>query len=108
MERLRKNDLVKVISGKDKGRTGRVMKVNPEEGSVVVEGVNLVKRHQRANQAGGPSGIIEKAMPIKASKVMPFDAKNNKASRVRITEKDGKKIRVYATSGEPVATAEAK
>ena len=96
--RIRKDDMVVVIAGRDRGMRGKVLRM--VEDRVFVEGVNLVKRHQRANQFGQQSGIIEKEAPIHISNVMPLDSKDDKPTRVRAGEdKDGKKVRVAVTSG---------
>ena len=98
MERLRVGDRVRVISGKDKGKEGRVAKVLREDGKVVVEGINLVKRHEKPNMRNQEGGIIEKEAPLFASKVMPLDPQTGKPTRVKIKEENGKKVRV-AKSG---------
>lgn len=103
--RIRKNDLVYVISGKDKGRTGRVLEVMPKKSQCIVEKVNVVKRHQKAKAAGQPSGIIEKSLPICLSRVMPFDESAKKPSRIRFVQDGDKKIRKYVQSGKAVAQA---
>jgi large subunit ribosomal protein L24 len=107
--RIRKGDSVVVISGKHKGKTGKVKLVLREEDRVVVEGVNLVKRHTRPTPQSPSGGIIEREQPMHASKVMPVDPKTNKGTRVRFQSVDGgKKIRIAAKSGEeiPVIVAE--
>lgn len=106
MNKIRKNDLVQVISGKDKGRSGKVLEVFPKEGKCIVEGVNRVKRHQKATQTGGPAGIVEKSLKIHLSKVMLIDPKDGKPSRVRIEVRDGKKVRVFTRSGNLVPMVE--
>jgi large subunit ribosomal protein L24 len=105
--RLRKGDNVIVISGKDKGKTGKVQRVLHEEDRVVVEGINLVKRHMRPTPRSPSGGILEREQPIHASKVMPVDPKTGKGTRVRSKSLEGgKKIRIAAKSGEeiPVVT----
>jgi len=98
--RIRKEDEVVVIAGKDKGTRGKVLKVLAEQNRVIVEGVNLVKRHQRPTQQYPQGGIIEKAMPIHASNVMPLDTKANKPTRVRVkVDADGRKVRIAARTG---------
>jgi large subunit ribosomal protein L24 len=106
--RIRKGDTVVVISGKDKGKTGKVARVLVEEDRVVVEGINLVKRHTRPTPRNPSGGIVEREQAIAACKVMPVDPKTGKGTRVRFKETDGKKIRIAAKSGEelPVVTAE--
>jgi large subunit ribosomal protein L24 len=104
--RIRKGDTVVVISGKDKGKTGKIMRVLREEGRVVVEGINLVKRHTRPTPKNPSGGILEREQAIHASKVMPVDPKTGKGTRVRFqTLENGKKVRI-AKSGEeiPVVT----
>jgi large subunit ribosomal protein L24 len=101
--RIRKGDKVVVISGKDKGKTGKVMRVVPEDDRVVVEGINLIKRHMRPTPRNPSGGIIEREQPIHACKVMPVDPKTGKGTRVRFkTLENDKKIRVAATSGEEI------
>ncbi|MET0388281.1 MAG: 50S ribosomal protein L24 [Polyangiales bacterium] len=98
--RIKKDDEVVVISGRDKGRTGRVLKVIREKDQVIVEGVGRVKKHQKPNQQNQQGGIIEKDLPIHASKVMLLDASTGKPSRVRAgKDADGKKVRVTVKSG---------
>lgn len=104
LARLRKGDEVIVISGKDKGKKGKIARIFAEEGKVMVEGINLVKRHLRPNAKNPQGGILEKEAPIFASKVMPIDPKTGKGTRVKIGKDDkGKKIRVAAKSGEAIA-----
>ena len=100
MIRLRKNDEVIVISGKDKGAKGKILKVLVDQDRVVVEGVNRVKRHTKPTQKMPQGGIIEKELPLNASKVMLVDPKSGKPTRVKAgQDKDGKKVRVAAKSG---------
>lgn len=107
MARLKKDDFVEVISGKDKGKTGKILKVFPKESMCIVEKVGLVKRHQKARPNGGPAGIVEKATKIDWSKIMLIDPKTKKTSRVRFVVESGKKIRKYVSSGEAVDAARA-
>ncbi|MGD8859164.1 MAG: 50S ribosomal protein L24 [Myxococcales bacterium] len=98
--RLKKDDQVVVIAGKDKGARGKVLKVLRDRDRVIVEGVNRVKRHQRPTQTMPQGGIIEKEMPIHVSNVMLLDTKEDKPTRVRFqVGDDGKKVRVAARSG---------
>jgi large subunit ribosomal protein L24 len=104
--RVRKDDVVKVISGKDKGKTGRVLRVEPRKSRVFVEGLNIQKRHTRprsirdANRAGQVGGVVEKEGPIHISNVMPLDPKSGDATRVAHTiEEDGRRVRVGKRSG---------
>ena len=97
--RLRKNDLVEVIAGRNKGERGRILLIQREQNLVVVEKVNMVKRHQ-SPQRYQQAGIIEKEAPINASNVMLVDSKSDKPTRVRFSiDKDGIKTRVAAKSG---------
>jgi large subunit ribosomal protein L24 len=99
MQRLQRGDQVVVISGKYKGKTGRIKKVLLGDDKVIIEGVNLVKRHMRPNPRNQQGGIIEKEAPLWASKVMPIDPKTKKPTRVKIKiDENGMKTRV-AKSG---------
>jgi large subunit ribosomal protein L24 len=106
--RIRKGDTVVVISGKDKGKKGKVMRVLPEEDRVVVEGVNVVKRHTRPTPRNPSGGIVEREQSLHACKVMPVDPKTGKGTRVRFTAlENGKKIRIAVKSGDEIpATTE--
>jgi large subunit ribosomal protein L24 len=101
MERLRRGDLVRVIRGNDKGKQGRITRVLTDRDAVVIEGVNLVKRHVKAT-AQRAGGILEVEAPLHSSKVMPVDPQTGKPTRVRIRVEDGKKVRV-AKSGAVIA-----
>jgi large subunit ribosomal protein L24 len=98
MNRLRVGDRVKVISGKDKGKEGRVAKIISDEGKVVVEGIAIAKHHEKPSQKNPQGGIIPREAAIFASKVQPIDPETGKPTRVRFQVKDGKKVRV-AKSG---------
>ncbi len=100
--KIRKGDKVIVISGRDKGRTGEVVEMRPDDGRAVVRGVNMVKRHQKqtAQQEGG---IISKELPIHISNIALADPKGGKATRVGFKVlKDGKKVRVAKRSGAEI------
>lgn len=101
--RIKKGDKVVVIAGKDKGKTGSVLKVYPEESRVIIEGVNIVKRHTKPSQANPDGGIIEKEAPMHISNVAMADPKTGKPSRVgyKFLE-DGKKVRYAKKSGEMI------
>lgn len=89
-----------VIAGKDRGTTGTIARVIPGKDLVVIEGVNVVKKHRRANQRSRKGQIIDKAMPIHASNVQIVDPKSGKPSRIKITRgKDGARTRVAVKSG---------
>lgn len=93
-------DEVVVITGSDKGKTGKIIKTLKEENKVVVEGVNIVKKHQKPN-ALSAGGIIEVAAPINASNVMIIDPKTKKRTRIgHTTDKNNKKIRIAKKSNE--------
>lgn len=103
MEKIRKGDQVVVLSGRDKGRRGAVLRVLAE-GAVLVESLNRVKRHTKPNpQANQPGGIIEKEMPLALSKVALWNPGAKKGDRVGIkTLADGKKVRFFKSSGEVI------
>ena len=97
--RIKKDDLVVVITGKDKGAQGRVLKVLADQDSVLVQGVNRIKRHQSA-QKYRETGIVEREAPIHVSNVMLVDPQSQKPTRVRAGKaEDGKKTRVAVKSG---------
>ena len=106
--KIRKDDMVKVISGKSKGRTGRVLRVDIKHQRVYVEGANIIKRHQRPRtlrdtQRGGEvGGVIEKEGPIHISNVMLLDPKSGDPTRVRVSREGGQRKRVAARSGEAI------
>ncbi len=100
--RLKKGDKVKVITGHYKGTVGEITKVFPKDDKVIVEGVNLVKKHLKPTQANPEGGKIEKEMPIHVSNVMAYDSKAKQASRVGVTEVKGVKTRVYKKTGAVV------
>lgn len=99
--KIKKGDLVEVISGKDRGKRGKVLKVIPRENKVIVEGVNIVKRHQRPVPQLREGGIIEREAPIHACKVMVVCPSCDKRTRVgyKFVE-DGKKVRYCKKCGE--------
>ena len=98
--KIRKGDQVVVLSGKDKGKTGEVIRSMPKESRVVVSGVNVHARHCKASQPNPQGGIDRKEAPLHVSNVAIADPKSGKATRVRFEERDGKKVRVAAKSGE--------
>ena len=104
MHKIRKGDDVVVTTGKDSGKRGTVLRVIPETGKVVVENINVAKKHAKPNpQAGISGGIIEKEMPIDASNVMLYNPITKKGDRVgfKILE-DGRKVRVFKSNQEVV------
>jgi large subunit ribosomal protein L24 len=103
MAKIKRDDQVVVLTGKDKGKRGTVRKVL-DNGRLMVSGINMIKKHTKPNpQAGIAGGIVEKEAAIQASNVAIFNPSSNKADRVgyRI-EEDGKKVRVYKSSGEVI------
>jgi large subunit ribosomal protein L24 len=103
--KIRRDDEVIVISGKDKGKTGKVMRVDPEKNRVYVEGLNIIKRHMRPQQVPGAQraetigGVVEKEGPIHISNVMLIDPKDKKRTRVGVSRENGKRFRVARRSG---------
>lgn len=107
--RIRKGDLVEVISGADKGKQGRVIAVDHGRGKVRVEKVRVQKRHLKPGRKGMRSGgIVEQEGYVDASNVMLVDPASHTASRVRIETRDGHRVRVFAKSGNPVPAGPAK
>jgi large subunit ribosomal protein L24 len=102
--KIKKNDQVVVVAGRDKGRRGRVLEVAPTKGKVKVEGIGMIKRHQKANpQANRGGGIVDKEAFIDISNVQLIDPQSGKPTRVKYqVEGDGSKIRVAAGSGHSV------
>ncbi len=106
--KIRRDDMVKVISGKARGRTGRVLRVDREKERVFVEGCNIQKRHQRprsirdTQRAGEVGGVIEAEGPIHVSNVMLLDPKSGEPTRVGITRENGVRTRVAKRSGEAI------
>ena len=102
MDKIRKNDEVIVLTGKDKGKRG-VVKQRVDADYVVVEGVNVAKKAAKPNpMTGTTGGIVDKLMPIHVSNVALFNAATGKADRVGSKDVDGKKVRIYKSSGEAV------
>jgi large subunit ribosomal protein L24 len=107
--RIRKDDAVMITAGKDRGKTGKVIRTDPKKGFVYVEGLSIIKRHQRPtsvkeSQKGAQvGGIVEKEGPVHISNVMLLDPSNNKPTRVRIERgADGKRKRVAAKTGTAI------
>ena len=98
-QKIKKGDKVVVLSGKDKGRTGEVVKAMPKDGKVIVSGVNVHARHRKPSQTNPQGGIERKEAPLHVSKVA-IATSDGKPSRVRFEVRDGKKVRVAAKSGE--------
>lgn len=99
--KLKKHDRVKVIAGKSKGTEGRIITVLAAENKVIVEGVNIAKKHQKPGRGSEKGGIVDKAMPVHISNVMLVN-KSNEPVKVRKTVVSGKRVRVEKKSGKPV------
>jgi len=106
-QRIKKGDTVEVISGVDAGKRGTVMDVDAEKGRALVEGVKLIKRHERPNPNNQQGGIVEKEALVHLSKLMPIDPQTGERTRVRrkVLE-DGTKVRIAVKSGEQLPDAE--
>ncbi|MGQ8366964.1 50S ribosomal protein L24 [Glaciecola sp. 1036] len=101
--KIRRDDEVVVLAGKDKGKQGKVLRVVTESDRVYVEGVNVVKKHQKGNpQMGEPGGIIDKEAPIHVSNVAIVNPATGKADRVGFRLEEGKKVRFFKSNGELV------
>ena len=98
--KIKKGDKVVVLSGKDKGKHGEVVRSMPKDGKLVVAGVNIAVRHRKASQANPQGGLERREAPIHASKVAIEDPKTGKPTRVRFEERNGKKVRIAVRSGE--------
>jgi large subunit ribosomal protein L24 len=101
--KIKKNDTVVVIAGKDKGVTGKVVQAFPRDSRVLVDGVNLVKKHEKSRTQGTAGQIIEKSLPIHVSNVSLLDPKENKPTRIKYEIEGGKKVRVAKKSGQKIA-----
>lgn len=99
---LKTGDKVRVIAGKDKGQEGTVKKTLASENRVIVEGVNVVKKHQKPSNVNPNGGIIDQEAPINASNVMLLDPSTNEPTRVGYQVVDGKKVRVAKKSGQQI------
>lgn len=100
--KLKKGDNIIVITGKDKGKKGKITRVMPSENKVVVEGVNILKKHQRPRKSGEKGQIMKIAMPLHASNVMILDPKSEKPSRLGKKELGGKMVRVARKSNQEI------
>jgi large subunit ribosomal protein L24 len=101
---VRKDDMVMVVSGADKGKKGKVMKVFPKEGTVLIDGINIARKHTKPRPPKVPQGgILEKAMPIKSSRVMPMCSKCDKPFRVKMkVAEDGTRTRICRRCAEEI------
>ncbi|XAH24290.1 50S ribosomal protein L24 [Xylophilus sp. GW821-FHT01B05] len=106
MNKIRKGDQIIVLAGRDKGKRGTVS-LRKDDSHVIVDGINVVKKHTKPNPMKGTTGgIVEKSMPIHQSNVAIFNAATGKADRVGIKlQADGKRVRVFKSSGEEIKTA---
>ena len=103
MLRIRKDDRILVITGKDKGKTGKVLKVFPEAQRALVEGINLVKKARRRTRQDQQGGLVDIEMPIHISNIMLIDKKTNKPTRFGVSIlKDGTRVRISQKSGEVI------
>jgi large subunit ribosomal protein L24 len=106
--RIRRDDTVRIIAGKDKGRTGRVLRVDPRKDKVYVEGANIIKRHTRprtlrdTTRSQELGGIVEKEGPIHVSNVMLVDPETNEPTRIGIKREGGRRRRVSRTTGKEI------
>ena len=99
---VKKGDKVKVITGKDRGKTGTILEVYPKKQRVLVEGVNMVQKHAKPSQENPQGGILNQEAAIHVSNVMPIDPKTGEPTRVGYEIRDGKKVRIAKKSGEPL------
>src|SRR5699024_7227469 len=97
---VKTGDKVQVISGKDKGKQGTILAAYPKKDRVLVEGVNIVKKHAKPSQENPQGGILSQEATIHVSNVMPVDPKSGEPTRVGYEERDGKKVRIAKKSGE--------
>ena len=100
--KLRKQDKVKVVSGKAKGQEGRIVHVLADENRVIIEGVNMAKKHQKPTKQNDKGGITEKEMPVHISNVMLISPKSNQPVKLRKTVENGRRVRVEKKSGQAI------
>jgi large subunit ribosomal protein L24 len=100
--KLKKGDKVVVIAGKSKGKSGAIVRVMPKGNAVLIDGINMVKRHRRATSASRAGQIVEKPMPIHASNVMLADPKDGTPTRIKIERREGGRTRIAVKSGQAV------
>ena len=100
--RLHKGDTVMVRSGKDKGKTGKIMAVHPSDNKVTVEGINIVKKHLKPNRTHPQGGIVELTKPVWVSKVGIVDATGKKPVRIGYKTESDKKVRIYKDTGKEI------
>ncbi|WP_249872551.1 50S ribosomal protein L24 [Oceanobacillus saliphilus] len=97
---VKKGDKVKVLSGKDRGKTGTILEAFPKKERVLVEGINMIQKHAKPSQDNPQGGILNIEAPIHVSNVMPLDPKSGEPTRVGYEVRDGKKVRIAKKSGE--------
>lgn len=97
---VKEGDNVKVISGKDKGKEGKILQAYPSQFRVLVEGINMIKKHAKPSQSNPQGGILNQEAPIHVSNVMPIDPQSGEPTRVGYKEEDGKKVRIAKKSGQ--------
>ena len=103
---ISRGDTVRVMRGDDKGKEGKILRMYPKTGRVLVDGINIVKKHRKARTADDQSGIIEAPAPVHSSNLMLIDAKTGEPTRTKARiDTDGTKERVGARSGEPIPRA---
>ncbi|HVM73815.1 MAG TPA: 50S ribosomal protein L24, partial [Candidatus Paceibacterota bacterium] len=100
--KLKKGDNVLVIAGKSRGKSGTIVRAMPSDSTVLIDGLNMVKRHRKPTSQSRAGQIVEKPMPIHASNVMLIDPKDGKPTRVRIDRKDGGRSRIAVRSGQTI------
>ena len=100
--KIKRDDTVKVIAGKDKGKIGKVLRTLPKENKVVVENVNMVTKHNKPQGPQKPGGIEKMEAPIHVSNVMYYDNKEGKATRIGYKFEDGKKVRFQKSNGQVI------
>lgn len=96
---VKKGDKIKVLSGKDKGKQGTVLEAYPKQDRILVEGINMVKKHAKPSQENPQGGILNQEAPIHVSNVLPIDPKTGEPTRVGYEVRDGKKVRIAKKSG---------
>ena len=99
--RIKKNDTVIVVRGNDAGKTGTVLRVNRKDGTAIVQGINVHKKAMRRTEKTA-GGLIDRELPVRLCKLMPFDAEKKRGTRVRVAEAEGKKARVAVASGKVI------
>jgi len=103
--KIRKGDTIQIVAGKEKGKTGKVLRIDKKGGRVWIERLNMVKRHQRPTQSQRQGGIVEKEAPLSISNVMYYDEKTARPSRIGFKMEKGGKVRVAKRSGEVLSGA---